>query len=260
MLASVYEFDGDLLAPTELARGPWDPRAQHGGPACAALGGALERADPPDGFAVVRFAADFLGPVPMKPLRIETRIARGGRRVQLIEGALLDGDTPVARASAWRMRIGSDVAPAAESGTPPPGPDTAELHRPFRESLGFWAAVEWRFVAGRFEEIGPATGWCRLKVPLVDGEEPSPLQRVLVAADFGNGISNAVDWTAHVFVNVDLTVHLHRQPEGEWVCLDATTDVDTRGVGLATSRLYDERGPIGRGAQSLLIDRRRDSA
>jgi hypothetical protein len=49
--------------------------------------------------------------------------------------------------------------------------------------------------------------------------------------------------------NTDLTVYLHRQPEGEWICLDASSDVDPRGVGVAYSRLYDEQGPIGHSLQ-----------
>jgi hypothetical protein len=52
-----------------------------------------------------------------------------------------------------------------------------------------------------------------------------------------------------------LTIYLHRYPEGEWVCLDAATYVGPQGTGLAESRLFDARGPIGRSVQSLLIDR-----
>ena len=33
---AVFHRDGERFLPTELARGPWDPNAQHGGP-CAAL-------------------------------------------------------------------------------------------------------------------------------------------------------------------------------------------------------------------------------
>jgi hypothetical protein len=93
----------------------------------------------------------------------------------------------------------------------------------------------------------------RMKVPLVDGEAPSPLQRVLAAADSGNGVSNVLDFSQHVFINADLTVHLIRYPAGEWVCLDATTSIDPDGIGLADTALFDERGRIGRAAQSLFV-------
>jgi hypothetical protein len=46
-----------------------------------------------------------------------------------------------------------------------------------------------------------------------------------------------------------------RKVAGEWVCLDAVTYVEPHAVGLAESRVFDERGPIGRAAQSLLIER-----
>lgn len=103
---------------------------------------------------------------------------------------------------------------------------------------------------------GPATDWIRLRVPVVPGEEPSPLQRVAAAADFGNGISGVAEFDQLLFINPDLTVHLHRLPAGEWVCLDAVTWMEDRGVALAESRLWDEQGPLGRSLQSLLIDAR----
>ena len=70
---------------------------------------------------------------------------------------------------------------------------------------------------------GPATVWMRMDCQLVAGEEPTPLQRTLVAADVGNGISAVLDWRRYLFINVDLSVHLERMPEGEWVCVDAVT-------------------------------------
>jgi Acyl-CoA thioesterase C-terminal domain len=97
-----------------------------------------------------------------------------------------------------------------------------------------------------------ATCWLRMRVPLVDGEEPGPLTRVLVAADSGNGISNVLDWNKHLFVNADLTVSLYRYPHDEWVCLDSRTSVED-GIGLTDTALHDEHGPIGRATQSLLV-------
>ena len=45
-------------------------------------------------------------------------------------------------------------------------------------------------------------------------------------------------------------------PSGEWVCLDAITLPEPTGVGLADTALHDERGPIGRPLQTLLVRRR----
>ena len=116
--------------------------------------------------------------------------------------------------------------------------------------------MEYRLIRGSFVEPGPATAWMRMRVPLVAGEEPTPLQRVMAAADTGNGVSAMLDWNRYLFINVDLSVHLGRMPEGEWICLNAVTHPEPHGVGLTETVLLDERGPIGRAAQTLLIDRR----
>ncbi len=55
----------------------------------------------------------------------------------------------------------------------------------------------------------------------------------MVAADSGNGVSAALDWRRFLFINVDLSVHLHREPEGEWVYLDALTLPEPSGLGPA---------------------------
>jgi hypothetical protein len=116
--------------------------------------------------------------------------------------------------------------------------------------------MEWRSVGGGFVEPGPATVWMRMRVPLVAGEVPTALQRTLVAADVGNGISAVLDWRRFVFINVDLSVHLERMPRGEWVCVDAQTLPRESGTGTAESVLHDEAGRIGRAAQALLIAER----
>jgi hypothetical protein len=88
----------------------------------------------------------------------------------------------------------------------------------------------------------------------VPGEEPTPLQRTAAAADFGNGVSAPARFEELRFLNADLTIHLHRLPVGEWVCLDAMMWMSDTGVALAESALFDEEGPIGRSLQSLLLE------
>ena len=105
-------------------------------------------------------------------------------------------------------------------------------------------------------EPGPAVVWMRSRVPVVAGEQLTPLQRVLVVADSGNGVSATLDWRRFLFINVDLTVHLHRLPAGEWVCLDAVTTPEADGIGLADTALSDEGGLIGRAVQTLLVAER----
>jgi len=252
----VFHLDGDLIVPTELARGPWDPNGQHGGPVAAALARAIERCEPDEDVFVMSVVVDLLRPVPLSPLRTEARLTRGGKRVQLVDAMLFDGDELVARAAAWRRRTADGSTPLIQPAASMAPPETGHQWRPRMDGIGFWTAVEWRFVSGEFEGIGPSGGWCRLRATLFDGEEPTPLQRTLVAADFGNGISGELDFNRYLFINVDLAVHLHRLPTGEWIGVDASTTVGSQGTGVARTTLQDEKGPIGVGVQELYIDRR----
>ena len=120
---------------------------------------------------------------------------------------------------------------------PPPGPEQAKpgSFPDIGFDVGYHTAMEYRFVRGGFTELGPATVWMRMGLPLLPGEEPTPLQRVLIAADSGNGVSVALDWTSYLFINVDLSVHLNRMPEGEWVCLSMLSrSRSTTGLGWRT--------------------------
>jgi hypothetical protein len=253
-------IDEDHYEATELTRGPWDPGAQHGGAPAALLGRAIERTEPGAGMRVARVTMELLRPVPIGALRVETEVVRPGRRVQLVAARLWAGDTLTVQALALRIRRAEDVSPTvAADGGPPlplPGPDT-------RAALRFGAGpsfpddgCELRFAHGDYRDPGPAVVWIRLAVPVVPGETPSGLQRALAAADFGNGASAVLDWATQVFINPDLSVHLERDPVGEWVCMDAETTIGADGTGQATSALYDAHGRIGRGVQALYVDRR----
>jgi hypothetical protein len=93
---------------------------------------------------------------------------------------------------------------------------------------------------------------------VVEGEEPTGVQRAAAAADFGNGVSWVLPPDRWIFVNPDLTLHLARPPQGEWIGLDAVTLPSDQGMALAESAVYDEHGRLGRAAQSLLLQPRAD--
>jgi Thioesterase-like superfamily len=251
--------DGRYVA-TELTRGPWDPGAQHAGPPSALLGRELEALDGAADFQVGRVVFEILRPVPIGSVLIESRVLRPGKKVRLVEASLSSDGAELMRAAAWQLRTTELELPAevVAEDPAPQGPAegwTPEFF-PTGQDVGYHTAMEWKAVAGAFLEPGPATVWMRMRQPLVAGEAPTPLQRALVAADVGNGISAVLDWRSHVFVNVDLTVHFERMPEGEWVCVDAVTRPQPTGIGTAESVLSDTRGRIGRAAQSLLIAQR----
>ena len=113
--------------------------------------------------------------------------------------------------------------------------------------------MEIRFAEGAFREVGPATAWFSLRAPLVAGEPSRPLDLIVAASDFGNGIAPAVSWEEHTFINPDLTVLVEREPTGEWVALQADTRVHRGSVAIAESTIWDERGRIGRAVQTLLV-------
>jgi hypothetical protein len=270
-----FVAEDDRYVPTELTRGPWDANSQHAGPPAALIAREVERLEGGSARHVGRITFEIMRPVPITPLRVDARVVRPGRSVELVEASLDDDDGEVIRARAWRLRMsdlelpdglastdGKAVVGASSSnvrpGFAPPGPDDA---RPGEfpdtgQDVGYHSAMEYRFVTGDFGEPGPAVVWMRMRHPLVEGEEPSQLQRVFVAADSGNGVSSTLDWNRYLFINVDLTVHLHRVPDGEWVCLDSITIPERTGIGLADTALYDRLGPIGRADQTLLVDDR----
>jgi Thioesterase-like superfamily len=272
MDSAFYVPDGDRFVSTELTRGPWDPDAQHAGPPAALIGGALERcpslAEGDAPWQIDRVTFEILRPVPIAALTVSAEVVRPGRSVELLSASLTDERGELIRASAWRIATravelpdglaSEDPASPARRGRALPGPDEGAEEAFFAtgHEVGYHTGMEYRFVDGRFLDPGPATVWMRMCEPLIAGEQPSPLQRVLIAADSGNGVSAALDWSRYLFINVDLSVHLHRLPAGEWVCLDAITIPEPTGVGLADTSLYDQRGPLGRALQTLLVRRR----
>jgi Acyl-CoA thioesterase C-terminal domain/Acyl-CoA thioesterase N-terminal domain len=238
---------------TKHTIGPWDVGAQHAGPPSALLGHAIERCQPRDDMIVTRFTCEILRAIPVSELTVAARVARPGRSVELLEATASAAGRAVARASAWRVLRASGVAVESRYPAPPPLPEQPSEPPGEGWTDGYLSAIEWRAVAGGFGAPGPATVWARMRYPLVPGEEPSPLERVLAVADSGNGASWELDITRWHFINPELTVHLHRAAAGEWICLDAQTAISDGGCGLATSVLSDMAGPVGVGAQSLLI-------
>jgi hypothetical protein len=260
MSESVFtEVDGRIVA-SDLARGPWDRNAQHGGAPAALLARAFERLVPDDdGLVFARLTFELMRPVPLGPLDVEASIVRPGKRVQLLEGAISTPEgVEIVRARALRVLAAPGDVPPTPPLAAPRGREQGEISDnvpPFRPMFAP-DAVEILFVDGQFRARGPGTAWFRLHVPLVLGEKTSPLQGLCAAADFPNGISAPLSWDEWIFINPELTIHLDRAPAGEWFCLEARTVIAPGGAGTAEAVLYDEQGRVGRATQALLIARR----
>jgi hypothetical protein len=255
----IPQGDGRYFA-TGSARGPWDPNAQHGGAPASLLAHAFEALPAVEGLEIARITYELLRPVPLGDLIVRAEVVRPGRRVQLMDASIVTPDeVEVVRAralSVQRARDMPDEVLTSGSVPPPPVDGRANDYPPQHHKLFALDGVELRFVAGAFREPGPATAWFRLRLPVIQGAETTPLQRMTAAADFGNGISAPFSWDEYLFINPDLTLYVEREPLGEWVCLEATTRISAGGIGLSESVMYDERGRVGRAVQSLLVAKR----
>ncbi len=256
--AYVETAEGAFLA-SPLTRGPWHPDHQHAGPPSALISRAVEREGAREGLThVARLTVNLLRPAPIGECRVEVTQDYLGRTAGHYSGRLIAGAKDIARFTALAQREEDLPVPPGTPGHPPPHapkpPEECPVVRlPFKPGVvGYGDLVENRLAAGKFFD-GPCAAWFRLNHPLVRGEEPSPYQRVAVAANSGNGISASLDFAKYVFVNCDLTINLFRRPVGTWICLEARSLFGGNGCGLAKSALYDEAGVIGQATQSLAV-------
>lgn len=249
---------GSYLA-TSATVGPWSAAAQHGGPPSALAARALERHQPDRRQRLARVAVDILRPVPVGKVSIRTRMVRPGRRVALLEAVMESAGQEVLHARGWRIeRPAGDVPEVADGGPPEPVPSAGvgwppQIFKP--DQHGYLAAIEWRFLPREPGEPAGAgrAAWTRPRVPLLPNEDSSPMSRVLLVADSGSGVGAALPASRYLFINVDLTVVLQRDPAGEWLLLESSTAISSDGAGLAMTRLSDRVGACGRGWQTLLV-------
>ena len=256
---SIFETDGDTYIPTDAARGPWDPAFLHGGPVAILAGHAVEAVPSDQPMRTARITLELVRPVPVAPLTVEAALLRPGRKVRLVQASIAAQGREVARAVALQVRRG-DLRVEASGADPPPEPHAESLqewsegwagHGAYFHTLG----VELRPLPGS-DPRRPATVWVRLRTQPIAGCETTPLMRVLAAADFPNGVSLRADPQFYVSINPELTVHVQREPRGEWVCLKAETYLESDATGLAEGVLYDREGRVGRATQSLIIEPR----
>lgn len=256
-LADTSEPGRDDVSPRPTTAGPWTSAAQHGGPPAGLLTRAMERLPEAADRVLGRVSVDLLGPVPLGPLRTTARVLRPGRSVALVEAELHDlvAGRPVARATGWLLpqRTDGPRTPTVPADTLDHGPDDGlALERPEGWLGGYLDAVEWSWISGTLERPGPGVVWMRAP-DLVEGEDISPVQRLLTCVDSASGIGSALDVTQWAFLNTELTVHVLRPPVGPWLCVSASTALVGSAVGLATSVVHDREGLVGRSAQTLLI-------
>lgn len=260
---AVFAHHGEVWQPSVLSRGPWDARAQHGGAPSALLAYLAEEALPEPGWQLTRLSIELIKPAPVAPLTVKHETYPGRTTTRMTIGLYADG-VLVARAHALLLRGQPLVLPPELPGwspaqlRPPPSECSERVRIPGMPSgISFYdTAMDHRLAQGDNARPGPAAAWFRLTVPLVQGQPTSPAMLAAAAADFGNGLSWVLGPEHYLFANADLSLHLHRPPEGEWVGLLSETQADGSGAGTTLTRLYDVHGPVGVAIQSLVLRER----
>ena len=251
-----HEPDGsEWFQPTDAARGPWDPNACHAGPPSGLLARASERLVPDQ--QLVRLTVDLMRPVPHVGFRVEAAITRPGRTVSTTEMRLVDADGKtmiVGRGMHLRPQELTDVPttsaemPRLDQATPGAFPISTSGHG----LPAFATGVTMMYPPGDDNSPGPTRAWMHT-IPLLPDEEMSPFQKICPLADCGNAISRNEEPGRFAFMNTDLTIVLHRAPQGTWLGSDAVSRWEPSGLGMSDALLFDDYGPVGRAIQSLII-------
>ena len=255
---AIFRVEGQRVMPSPNAAGPWDPGMQHGSAPAALVVWAAEAIATAVPMQVARVTIDLMRPVPLTELALETEVLREGRKIQLGAVRLRSDGVAVVGATVLKIRRQTQPLPPdiADLKVELPGPD-ASIPEPADFSTSpFVKCVSLRAARGRFGVPGPGAIWYRIERPLVAGAGISQAMRAVVAADFCNGTSAALDFRHWTFINADLTVNFAREPVGDWILLDAESWIGPEGAGLAMARLADARGYFGRVVQSLVVETR----
>lgn len=239
---------------TEHTGGAWDLETQHIAPALGLLAHAVEQDRDErrsDGLVVTRLSYDILGTVPIAEVDIELAVVRAGRTIELVEAVLAHRGRSVVRLRAWLMAERETSAIQGTGLAPIPGPDELEHWDPTTVwPGGFIATAD---VRRRQVEPGRASVWVRTTQPLLDGEQVSRLAAVAGLLDIANGMTVRAEPGDVAFPNVDLTAHFFARPADGWLGLDTAVSFGAGGLGLTTSVIHDERGPIGTSSQCLTV-------
>ncbi|TQS39737.1 thioesterase family protein [Cryptosporangium phraense] len=236
--------------------GPWNPELQHAGPPSGLLGAVVQRTAPREGFRVARVTLEVVRPVPVAELEVRVAVRHSSARTELLDGEITAGGRTVMLARAWRLLESPADTPVIGHGPAATPLPPVETPPPFGDAhtAGYLSAMEWRFLSGGgFTEAGPGEAWGRQRIPLIAEVDDTPLTRALTIADTNWAVGSELDFVRRMVINTDVTVALHRDPVGEWLCLRSETAAAPGGSGLASGRLDDVEGSCGRILQTLFV-------
>jgi hypothetical protein len=258
--APVYfvRLDDGRLRPTALTGGAWSTSEQHISPMIGLILHEVDRfcaERGPDGLAVNRISVDILGVLGMEPFTVEVSVVRPGRTIELLEVVVTAAGRPAVRARIWRAVEQNTAVVAGGEVERLPSPDEWEP----QELTEIWPGGYIRSIEARpIGAVKPGRGaaWIGSRAALVAGEPSSDLARLIGLVDTANGLCVRQSIDEWLFPNVDLTIHLFRQPAGDWLGLDTTVVFGQAGHGVTSSVLHDEAGHFGYAQQALTIRQR----
>lgn len=236
--------DGDWLVPTERALGPWTAGALHGRVVIGILGAEIERQHGDAAYMPARLTVDLYRAPSLAPLKVETRLARDGHRIKVVDAELISEGRSGGRATCQLLR--RTVNPPGQTWTgptwdvPPPEalPDPTDL---LGTMQGMWAV---RRITGALREAAQRRVWLRELRALVQGEALTPFARVAAGVDYASPMAHNSDQGLG-FINSDVTLYLHRLPQGEWIGYESVSHEASEGVAVGHCDLYDVQGRIG---------------
>lgn len=237
--------DGDRFLPQPIARGPWDPNSLNGRVVAGLLGVELEHRHGGADWLPSRLTVDLYRLPGFDPVTVETRVVREGRRIRVVDATFLSGGHDMARASCQFLKIGENAPGTVWKPEPwdAPAPDSLpDPERPGPQSRTMPWTV--RYFAGGFGQATQRRAWLRELRPMVAGRAITPYARAAASCDFVSPFAHSGD-EGLGYINTDVTLTLHRLPEGEWLGYEASYHDADAGIAAGQCRLYDERGPVG---------------
>lgn len=239
---------------TEHAQGAWNPHEQHMAPVSGIMAHVLERFQPHAGLRMARLSFEILGLIPDGEFEVVASVLRPGRTIELVQAELVSGGRTAVRATAWRLQCSDTGAVAAVEDEPMPGPQHASAPVLLADwPGGYIRSIEVRLLDGH--RPGHGRAWVRTSHPLVGGTASTDFVRLVGLVDTTNGVATRVRPGAgsYLFPNLDLQIHVYREPAGEWLGLENTVSFGSDGIGLTSTVLHDLSGPFGRAEQILTI-------
>ncbi|CAN5315758.1 thioesterase family protein [soil metagenome] len=242
--------------PTERTEGAWQPGEQHMAPVSGLIVHVVERyvaehfAD--DGLQIARLSFEILGMIRDHDMQIEVDVVRPGRTIQLLEATLTIDERVVIRARVWRLAATETARVAGGAPDRLPGPhDLRQWDNEIGWGGGYIDSLDIRPLPGWAP--GRGKSWMHTDVVLVRDEPVTELSRYLALVDTANGVAPRESPREWLFPNVELSIHLYRQPTGPWVGFDTTVVFGAAGLGLTSSVLHDLDGPVGMAQQTLTL-------